>query len=181
MKKRIATGRRSIRRQRGAAIFESMAALLVLCLLFFALLQIFYWSIQVLFCEYSAFYGSKSVALGYRPNFCLRAARVAAIAASGPRMGRTDISETRGAELYMTEGDASGVYYKYWYPQRNDDPELTLSAGTGNLASATIQLENAPLLNSVFANFTGFFLIDKTPEPAATISTYNYSKLFMEE
>lgn len=179
--KRNATGRRRIRRQRGAAMFESMAALLVLCLLFFAMLQIFQWCLQTMFCEYSAFYGSKSVALGYRPNFCLRATRVAAIGASGPRMGRTDITETAGAELYMTEGDASGVYYKYWYPQRSSDPELTLSAGTGDMASATIQLENAPLLSSIFARFTGLFLIDKTPEPSATISTYNYSKLFMEE
>jgi len=158
-----------------------MAALLVLCLLFFALLQIFSWCLQVQFCEYSAFYGSKAVALGYRPNFCLRAARVAAIGASGPRRGRTDLSETAGAELYMTDGDASGVYYDYWYPQRADDPELTLTAGTGDMASSTIQVENSPLLDSIFANFTGLFLIDKTPEPSASISTYNYSKLFMEE
>lgn len=70
---RVRKSRRS--RERGAAIFESMAALTVLCLLFFALLQIFYWCIQTQFCEYAAFYASKSVALGYRPNFCLRAAR----------------------------------------------------------------------------------------------------------
>ncbi len=176
------TGKRTDRsRERGAAIFESMAALLVLCLLFFALLQIFSWCLQVQFCEYSAFYGSKSVALGYRPNFCLRAARVAAIGASGPRRGRTDLTETAGAELYMTDGDASGVYYDYWYPQRADAPELILTAGTGDMASSTIQLKNSPLLDSIFARFTGFFLIDKTPEPSASISTYNYSKLFMEE
>ena len=178
---KTAEKRRRRSRERGAAIFESMAALLVLCLLFFALLQIFYWCLQAQFCEYSAFYGSKSVALGYRPNFCLRAARVAAIGASGPRHGRTDISETDGAELYMTEGDASGVYYEYWYPQNADDPELTLTAGTGDMASSTIQLKNAPLLDSLFANFAGLFLIDKNPEPSANISTYNYSKLFMEE
>lgn len=119
---RVRKSRRS--RERGAAIFESMAALTVLCLLFFALLQIFYWCIQTQFCEYAAFYASKSVALGYRPNFCLRAARVAAISISGPRRGRTNLSEKEGAELYMTEGDASGVYYDYWYPQRSTAPEL---------------------------------------------------------
>lgn len=168
-------------RERGAAIFESMAALLVLCLLFFALLQIFYWCLQAQFCEYSAFYGSKAVALGYRQNFCLRASRVAAIGASGPRRGRTNLSETAGAELYMTDGDASGVYYDYWYPQKADAPELTFSAGTGDMAGSTVQLKNSPLLNPIFANFTGLFLIDKTPDPSASISTYNYSKLFMEE
>lgn len=176
------TGKRcKRRRERGAAIFESMAALLVLCLLFFALLQIFAWCLQVQFCEYSAFYGAKSVALGYRQNFCLRASRVAAIGASGSRRGRTDISETAGAELYMTDGDASGVYYDYWYPQKADAPELTFSGNDGEMASSTIQIENAPLLDSIFAKFAGFFLIDKTPEPSASISTYNYSKLFMEE
>lgn len=46
----------------------------------------------------------------------------------------------------MTEGDASGVYYDYWYPQRSTAPELTLTAGTGPVASSTIQLKNAPLL-----------------------------------
>ena len=40
-----------------------MAALLVLCLLFFALLQIFRWGLQTQFCEYSAFYGSTPAAL----------------------------------------------------------------------------------------------------------------------
>jgi len=128
-----------------------MAALLVLCLLFFALLQIFYWCLQTQFCEYSAFYASKSVALGYRQNFCLRASRVAAIGASGPRRGRTNLSETAGAELYMTDGDASGVYYDYWYPQSADDPELKFYGNDGDMASATILIKNAPLLDSIFA------------------------------
>ena len=167
--------------ERGAAIFESMAALLVLCLLFFALLQIFEWCVQTQFCEYAAFYGAKSAALGYRPKFSLRAARVAGIGASGQRTGRTDLSETDAASLYMTEGDASGVSYDYWFPQKSGDPELRLFTGTATTASATVRLRNAPLLDTVFANFTGFFLIDKTPEPSATVSNYNYSKLFLEE
>ena len=175
---RVRKSRRSC--ERGAAIFESMAALTVLCLLFFALLQIFYWCIQTQFCEYAAFYASKSVALGSRPKFCLRAARVAAISISGPRRGRTNLSEKEGAELYMTEGDASGVYYDYWYPQRSTAPELTLTAGTGPVASSTIQLKNAPLLEALFANFARVFMIGENPEPKSSVGTYNYSLLYME-
>ncbi len=179
MKKRARRRRQS--GERGAAIFESMAALLVLCLLFFILLQIFYWCVQVQFCEYAAFYGSKSVALGYRKNFCLRASRIAAISISGERRGRTGFTEVEGAERYMTNGDASGVYYQYWYPQRTDDPELTQINGTGLMAGSTVQVKNSPLLGKAFENLTAFFLIDKTPEPSASVSTFNYSRLFMEE
>ena len=164
-------------RERGAAIFESVAALLLLCLLFFGLLQIFYWCIQKQFCEYAAFYTAKSAALGYRPNFCLRAARVAAISISGKRRGRSNLSEKDGAASYMTSGDASGVYYEYWYPQKADDPELYLTAGTGPMASGSIKLLNAPLLGPGFAAMLG---IAENPEPSGNVQTYNYSRLYME-
>lgn len=172
------TGKRSHRSgERGAAIFESIAALLILCLLFFGMLQIFYWCIQKQFCEYAAFYTAKSTALGYRPNFCLRAARVAAISISGKRRGSSNLSEKDAAASYMTSGDASGVYYEYWYPQKKNDPELYLTAGTGTIASGTIRLLNSPLLGPGFAALLG---ISNNPEPSSSVQTYNYSLLYME-
>lgn len=163
--------------ERGAAIFESVAALLILCLLFFGMLQIFYWCIQQQFCEYAAFYTAKSAALGYRPNFCMRAARVAAISISGRRRGRSNLSETDAASNYMTSGDASGVYYQYWYPQKANEPELYFTAGTGTIASGTVRLLNAPLLGPGFAALLG---IAENPEPSGNVRTYNYSLLYME-
>ncbi|MDR0931593.1 MAG: hypothetical protein LBM70_01050 [Victivallales bacterium] len=163
--------------EHGAAIFEAVAALLVLCLIFFGMLQIFHWCVQNQVCEYAAFYTAKSAALGYRPNMCLRAARVAAISISGKRRGRSNSSEKSGAESYMVNGDSSGVYYQYWYPQKASDPELFLTAGTGPMASGSITLLRAPLLGPGFAALFG---IAENPEPAGRVQTYNYSRLYME-
>lgn len=48
------------------------------------------------------------------------------------------------------------------------------------MASSTIQLKNAPLLEALFANFARVFMIGENPEPKSSVGTYNYSLLYME-
>ena len=79
---------------------------------------------------------------------------------------------------YLTRGDASGVWYEYWAGNTDDEPALRLYGPTpGEEAVGTIRLENAPRLSPNFARLLG---ITENPEPAATVTTYNYSSIYME-
>ena len=168
------------RHQRGAVIFESVLAICILMLVFFALFQVYKWAMTELFCHYSVFYAAKGASLGYRPNIALRAARVAAIAISGGRYGSYRADEESAAEAYMRSGDAAGVKYPYWHPQVDTDPWL-LVAGTnlgGEKIECLTRLENMPLIHEALGRIFG---ISRNPEPEATGTAYNYSRLYLKE
>lgn len=173
------SSRHKFRNQRGVAVFESVLAICVMMLAFFALLQIYRWAMAELFCHYSVYYSAKGASLGYKPNIALRAARVAAIAISGGRVS-TDRDEESRAESYMQHGDASGVSYPYWHPQTSDSPYL-LVAST-RLAGETIeclsQLQNMPLVHGVLSRI---FNISRNPSPRAIGETRNYSRIYLKE
>ena len=166
-------------RERGASIFEAMAALCFLCLFFFALLQIYQWCTAKLFCRYSSYYGAKGRALGYKTNLVLRAARVAAIPISGASLGVRSHSELQDANQYMTRGDASGVRYHYWHPQRSSDVELRLNGyHDGNNIKATVSLFNMPLISPRLGKLLG---IGANPVPKGTSGFYNHSAVYLED
>ena len=90
-------------------------------------------------------------------------------------------AERDAAQLYMTKGDASGVWYDYWYPRTGDDPQLMLGGrfnSGDNSVSTTVRLENAPLISPRLAIPLG---ISRNPDPGDTVSTYNHSALYLEE
>lgn len=167
------------RHQRGAVVFESVLAICVLLLTFFALLQIYRWAMAELFCHYSVYYSTKGASLGYKPNIALRAARVAAIAISGGRVS-THKDEENYAESYMRSGDASGVSYPYWHPQNREDP--CLAVASTNLGRETIEcvtvLENMPLIHEVLSRVFG---ITRNPSPRAEGKAYNFSRIYLKE
>ena len=166
-------------RERGASIFEAMAALCFLCLFFFALLQIYQWCAAKLFCRYSSYYGAKGRALGYKTNLALRAARVAAIPVSGPSQGVRSYSELKDASQYMTHGDASGVRYRYWHPQRSSDTELRLGGvHEGDNVKVTVSLVNMPLIAPHLGKLLG---ISENPDPKGTSGFYNHSAVYLED
>lgn len=165
--------------QKGAVIFESVLAICVLLLAFFAMLQIYRWATTELFCHYSVFYSTKAVSLGYKTNIGLRAARVAAIAISGGRSS-TDRDEESHAEAYMQHGDAAGISYAYWHPQSPQDPCLTVASTSIKDESVecwTI-LEKMPLVHEVLGRIFG---ISRNPEPRARAKAYNFSNLYLQE
>lgn len=165
--------------QQGSVIFEAVLAICVLLLVFFALLQVYRWAAAELFCHYSVFYSTKAASLGYRPNIGLRAARVAAIAVSGGHSS-TDADEETRAEGYMQRGDASGVSYPYWHPQRASAPCLTVASTrlTGETIECLTRIDNMPLVHEVLGRI---FNIRRNPEPQATGKAYNFSNLYLQE
>ena len=161
-----------------------MTALLILCLAFFAMLQIYHWCVNKLFTEYSAFYATRGMALGYQYNFAQRAARVAAIGISGRAIGYSRTDERSAAKNYMQKGDLSGVTYEYWDWNRQNQPYLnfyghyeSLENGGENVVGS-VGLDNARLLSGFFEKIFG---ISQNPECRSAVSNYNYSKLFLEE
>ena len=166
-------------RQRGSVIFESVLAICVLMLAFFALLQIYRWAAAELFCHYSVYYSTKAASLGYKPNIGLRAARVAAIAISGGRSS-TDRDEETRAESYMQYGDASGVSYPYWHPQSREEPYLVVASTrlAGEEIECLTRLENMPFIHEVLGKIFG---ISRNPSPQAEGRTYNFSNIYLKE
>lgn len=170
-------------------MIEAVVALCILFFAFFALLQICDWCISTLFCQYSAFYGTKGIALGYPTNIALRAVRVAAIGISGPLVGTSSADtltdEKERAQEYMVRGDASGLWYQHWGPTHSTSgPQLkfggsivSYGAHSRALVQGTVTLTDAPLLSSSLATPLG---IDKNPELTATVSTVS-NQFLLEE
>ena len=140
------------------------------------MLQVYNWCMTRQVCQYSAYYTSKSLALGYHPDFALRAARVAGIAISGSPNSGSD--NEYAAASYMINGDGSGVRYDYWH----DDGSGPMLGVAGNYrnenAAGMVKLFRMPLLNSAFANL---FRITRNPEPSATVYSTNYAKVLLED
>ena len=170
---------KNFQQQQGSVIFEAVLAICVLLLIFFALLQVYRWAAAELFCHYSVFYAAKAASLGYKSNIGLRAARVAAIAVSGGRSS-TDADEESQAENYMRNGDASGLAYPYWHPQRASDPCLTVASTrlTGETIECLTRIDNMPLVHEVLGRI---FNIRRNPEPQGTARAYNFSRLYLQE
>ena len=170
---------RKKRSERGASMFEAVIALCFLCFFFFALLQIYQWCTTKIFTRYSAYYGAKGRALGYKQNIMLRAARVAAIPVSGSSAGFSSGNELNDATNYMQNGDASGVWYRYWYPNNDSKPELRLRGQhVGDNIHVTVRLANNPLLAPALGRI---LCIAENPEPAGDSYFYNYSAVFLED
>lgn len=165
--------------QRGAVIFESVLAICVLLMVFFALLQIYRWTMAELFCHYSVYYSTKAASLGYKSNIGLRGARVAAIAISGGRTS-TNADEETDAENYMVNGDASGVSYPYWHPANLSSPCLVVASTrlSGEVIECLTVLERMPLVHKVLGKVFG---ISRNPSPKAEGRAYNFSKLYLKE
>jgi len=179
MRKNYLKIRRLHRIERGSTTVEAVAALVILFFILFAMLQIGQWCMNSQFCQYSAFYASKGLSLGYRTNFALRAARVAAINISGKAESNT-VNDESSATRYMQYGDASGVRYDYWHRTNSGEPVLTLSGNyKGPEVHSTVKLENAPLLEKNI--LSSMVSVRKNPDPSGTVYSRNYSALYMEE
>lgn len=172
--------RKSTRKhENGSTMVEAITAIVILFFIVFSMLQIYHWCMTKQVCQYSAFYTCKSLALGYKTQFAMRAARVAAIPVCGRSIGAGDDDEI-AAEYYMIGGDSSGVSYEYWHPRTaNKSPTLSVyGSAKYEDANAKVVLENAPLLQPAIARMLS---IKKAPEPSASVSAHNYSQELLEE
>lgn len=166
------------KREHGASILEAMTALCFMCFLFFSLIQLYQWFNAKIFCRYASYFGAKGRALGYKTNFILRAVRVAAAPVSGPSGGIRSGSELTDVQNYMVRGDASGVWYKYWYPQSRNEPMIILRGRVpADNVTATVTLRNAPFIAEELGKIMS---ISEPPNPAGSSKFYNYSSVYLE-
>ena len=188
--------------QRGATIVESMVCMVLLCLVLFALLQIFQWTMAKMVCEYSSFYAAKASAVGFANTLSTKFARVAAIAASGQDTGtdkeplqykyrgangsinidgyRETLAER--AQRYMMQPDSS-INYEYWRDVSTNDtstPELQIDPGDKNAITiiAKVRVRNMPLLDKGIVEFVNGVKSVDIPEGESDM--FNHSKLFLD-
>ena len=162
---------------------ESVMVICVLFLFFFGLLQIMELLYSFIFCQYSAFYASKGMALGYKDFMIVRGARVAAISISGPPQGNvsaTRKSDFQRARNYMLLGDNSGTWYQYWGSFNNKtDTQLQIArknnhADDSEKVTATVFLKNTKLLHDSLEFLLGV-ATDFKKDPYGQVQTIDYS------
>lgn len=127
--------------RRGQAMIEALLAILIITSLFFGLFTLSRMLMGKIMLEHAAMRVARARAVGLNEFQCLKAARVAAIPASGKRVhpGKDDergqISETALARMYMRTPDsvyAEGLLrYEYW-------DRLDIHPGQGGAASTTV-------------------------------------------
>ena len=165
--------------EKGASMFEAMVALCFLCVFFFSLLQIYQWCSTKIFCRYASYYGAKARALGYAQNLMLRAVRVAAMPVSGPSSGFSSGNELEDVSNYMQRGDASGVWYRYWFPRNDTDTELRLRGNhQGSEVYVRVRMVNNPLIAPEVGKMMG---ITQNPEPGGSSYFHDYAAEFLED
>jgi hypothetical protein len=117
-------------RENGQAILESLLAFIILCLIFFGLLQVFHIAVADMITDYSAFFAGRAYAVGFaadentddwKRNLVGKAARVRAIPASGKRIFPEGTgSEKEVIKRYLTKS-AQWLQYEYWSGDNNYD------------------------------------------------------------
>ena len=166
---------RKRKKQSGASLLESMIALLLMCLIFFGALQLWQWAMAKMFCNYAAFYAGKAYSLGYSVRTINKAARVAAMAISGPDEDRIMHLEKKALEtrmrMYMASGNA-GVHFPYW-DARGRNPNLRVSHPANGTGCITVMLENAPYWSDEIKNF--LHLGGRPVNPEGKMQVINHS------
>ena len=106
------------RGEAGSAAVEALTATLILCLIFFGLMQIFQWVAGTMIAEYASTYAAGAYARGYTPLFTMRAGRVAAAGISGRDRSTPAIGMKSGQEYieyrlssYLENARTSGVEF----------------------------------------------------------------------
>ncbi|MFA6716673.1 MAG: hypothetical protein WC082_05235 [Victivallales bacterium] len=184
--------KRQNRSERGATIVESLLCILLLCLLFFGLMQIFQWTMAKMLAEYSSFYAAKAYSLGYSYSIIQRAARVAITGASGKDISSipttapfTQENLSSAAEEYMNYScyGPRGINFEYWEPDNitsdtplvrvgySDDPSSRIIAGT-------VRIRNMPLLGENLNWFVGG--ATEADIPAGEARAFNHAILYLE-
>ena len=176
------------RRRHPITMVESVMVMCVLFLFFFGLLQIMELLYGFIFCQYSAYYAGRGMALGYKYFMIERAGQVAAISVSGP-MTNNNVSAKRDSDLsyakeYMLYGEDSNTWYQFWgsnkigtqlriVPSVNRDKDP-------HIVTAKVYLENTQLLHEGLKFLLGVAK-DFDDGPCGQVQTIDYSHYLDEE
>ncbi|QSH40911.1 hypothetical protein P0136_10760 [Lentisphaerota bacterium ZTH] len=173
----------------GASIVEALFCVLLLCLVFLSLLQIWHWSVAKMLCEYSSFYATKASALGYSRQIVQRASRVAATGVSGEDISNVPVTAPYNrsdlishAEDYMmySQFGLYGVNFEYWEPEESgsNTPRLELRQYDNSAFTSTrVWISNMPLLAAGVSLFMGSG--DSVDVPYGSAASYNHAANYL--
>ena len=173
------------RGEAGSAAVEALTATLILCLIFFGLMQIFQWVAGTMIAEYASTYAAGAYARGYTPLFTMRAGRVAAAGISGRDRSTPAIGMKSGQEYieyrlssYLENARTSGVDFEYWDGGDNV-PHLRIGTSAGKFVTGRVWLDRMPLLHPALE----LLLRDAGNENGILSGEsrfYNYSRHYLE-
>jgi hypothetical protein len=177
-----------IKSEKGSSILESMIAILLLCLIFFGIMQVFSFAMGNMICRYSAFNGARALSLGYTPRITEKTVRLSAMGISGkdrssPKLKtlpKTDL--LKKMQMYMMTGNAN-VDFEYWQNQHIIDagaPRLRYGFGDLNreVVDIYVSLDNCPLLTDGIGQLLNMKLKDANLR--ANYNFYNHSYKFLK-
>ena len=197
----------------GQAIVETMLTMIILCLLLFGLLQVFQIAVADMLTSYSAFMAGRSYAVGFSAegggqdwrNLVGRAAKVAAIGASGKRVWPDDDGYTVNNEVDAEIGVLVPEYiegrrdleYEYWYggneydyafyragvapPSTNFDYTMT-EQGDGMVeAETTFSDYPFPIFDLMDPDRVWFDTVEDSRNISGAVRLYNHAADYMED
>lgn len=185
--------------ERGAAMLESMLAMLLLLLVLCGFLQVIYFYIAQYFVEYAAIRGARSRSVGFSDSLANREARIHVIGASGKMVipkandptdenGKTielayDASNsTREKTLiqrYMT--GITYIEYENWNGNNSDSTiQTTFHTSFKNTDSNMLSFSAVFKDYVFFEKFTRHLFFNKNVDLTATAEVANYSNVFLE-
>lgn len=201
MKLFIACSRKGIQ---GQTILESLLCMLVICITFIGLLQIFNLSVAQLLTDYSSFYGARSYAVGFQDYLTQRSCRVAAIGASGKVVFPDNDEFGSPSEQFASEEVMIPEYiegnrwleYEYWFGQNEYDPlyyhpeAAPPSTYLGNsyteTGSGTVEMDTAfssypfPLFDLMDKDRVWFSTAGESTDITGEAAVLNYSQDYLE-
>lgn len=137
---------------RGSASTEALAAVLIICLIFFGLMQIFRWAASKMVAEYASTNAAGAYARGYTNVFTRKVGRISAVGASGRDESTPAITVRATQEhiaerfrRYLENPRTSGVDYEYW--DNSAGPRLNVRAYGGDFVRGRVWLDRMPLLH----------------------------------
>ena len=180
-----------IKDETGASILESMIAIMLLCLIFFGVMQVFSFAMDQMVCRYAAFNGAKAWSLGYTPRITEKTVRLSAMGISGKDYSKPTMRNLSKYSLkermqqYMMSGNAD-VDFEYWQNKgcatcsQASGTQLKHSISSKNGAEVRIQvrLEHAPMLTDGIGGLLHMGFDDASVR--STYSFYNHSYRFLK-
>lgn len=168
----------------GAAAVEALASVLIICLVFWGLMQIFQWTAAKMITEYASTNAAGAYARGYTNVFTRKVGRISAVGASGrdrssPAIGMESTQDYIGSRFrdYLENPRTSGVDFEYW--SNTSGPELFVRTSGGDYVRGRVGLDSMPLLHPALE----LLLRDAGSENSVIEGEtyfYNYSKHYLE-
>ncbi|MDD3154576.1 MAG: pilus assembly protein [Victivallaceae bacterium] len=173
--------------ERGSSIMEGMFALVLLCLIFFGMLQIFFYAMAQMHSTYASYFAARTAALGYCSTLVHRAGRVAFWGSSGKDMSGSPIPSGAGRatlEQYAGEYVAYGmngpraIDSEYWQKRDSDAPVFTVRMNlTNDFTTGYTELSGMSLLTDGTERLLGIH----SSSPRYGTGMFNFAKLILEQ